>query len=144
MEIKTTRYSDVIKIRAHHLLCMQGFQGYGYTRKFQRNMERIIHYLKSYPHSEIKVVADADIICESCPHLENGRCNRNLNSQSIKSIDLKVLKKLEIEEGQIGQARNLFCQVNERFNNLKERDNICGSCSWKDKCLWYLSIPFDY
>ncbi len=33
---------SIINIRAHHLLCLQGFQGYGYSQDFVRNMAEII------------------------------------------------------------------------------------------------------
>ena len=33
--------SEPIRIRAHHLLCMQGFQGYGYNKTFTENMTHI-------------------------------------------------------------------------------------------------------
>jgi hypothetical protein len=36
------KYSDPIVIRAHHLLCMQGFQGYGYTPDFEQQWEVLL------------------------------------------------------------------------------------------------------
>ena len=36
----------ILSIRAHHFLCMQGFQGYGYSEDFIRNMAGIIEYIR--------------------------------------------------------------------------------------------------
>ena len=30
-------YSDPLRIRAHHILCIQGFQGLGYSEEFTKN-----------------------------------------------------------------------------------------------------------
>lgn len=134
--IQSTGSSDVLKIRAHHLLCMQGFQGYGYSRDFEGNLQKIIKYLDSNPHCRLKVVADADMICLKCPHLEDNHCNRS--PSSIVDMDLKVLKKLDIEEGATKTAQKLFREINEILDPDDFHD-ICGECSWKDKCLLYQS-----
>ncbi|MCE5214479.1 MAG: DUF1284 domain-containing protein [Methanobacterium sp.] len=140
MEDQSIGFSDVIKIRAHHLLCIQGFQGYGYSPEFQINLEKVIKFLKNHPNSCLKVVAEADVICESCPNLEGGCCNRYLHSNSIQSMDIQVLKKLGIADGHIEQVGSLFSQVKDALNKVEDVKDICGNCSWKDKCLWYLSL----
>jgi uncharacterized protein len=138
--IQSTGYFDVIKIRAHHLLCMQGFQGYGYSREFKHNLSEIVNYLKKHPYHKLKVVAKADIICKSCPHQEDGCCNRYVHSTSIRDIDLQVLNKLDIREGQIESFQNLLSKVKEVLNTVEDAEEICGGCSWKNKCLWYLNL----
>ena len=35
----------LITLRGHHLLCIQGYQGYGYSEKFTDNMDNIIEDL---------------------------------------------------------------------------------------------------
>lgn len=127
--------SNIINIRAHHLLCMQGFQGYGYNQEFRHNLNKLIKYLNSHPHGLLKVVADADVICEKCPHLKDGYCNKSLCPDSIHAMDLTVLKKLGVSEGKIETAQNLFHHVNSALN----LDDICTDCSWQGKCLWYQS-----
>lgn len=127
--------SNIVPIRAHHLLCMQGFQGYGYNDEFRYNLEKLVKYLDSHPHCQIKVVADADVICEKCPNLKEEHCNKPLSSGSIQDMDITVLNKLKIPEGKIETAQNLFYQVNMALN----LDDVCGDCSWQSKCLWYQS-----
>mgnify|MGYP000951224147 CR=1 FL=1 len=134
--IPGTGSSDVIKIRAHHLLCMQGFQGYGYSQGFQRNLEEIINYLESNPYSSLKLVADTDVICLKCPHLEDGHCDR-YSYPAIRDMDLKVLEKLDLEVGVIEPVQKLLSQV--KAWNIHDLREVCGECSWKDKCLLYLS-----
>lgn len=146
METPKTGYSNIIRIRAHHLLCMQGFQGHGYSREFERKMDEVINYLKSHPHCRLKVVADVDIICQHCPHQKDGRCNKSSHSNFfIINMDLMVLKKLDIKDGWEEPAQNLFLQVNEAFKDQDDLKDICGDCSWRDKCTWFLfkDIPID-
>lgn len=132
----STESSDILKIRAHHLLCIQGFQGYGYSRDFERNMERIVNFLTSNPNSPLELMVGADIICQKCPHLENGHCNRS-SSSTIRDMDLKVLKKLGLKEGAREPAQKLLGEV--KAWDRHDLQGICWECSWKDKCLLYLS-----
>lgn len=132
----STGSSDILKIRAHHLLCMQGYQGYGYSRDFKHNLEKIINYLSSNPNSQLETVADVDIICQKCPHLENGYCNRS-SSPTIRDMDLKVLEKLGLKDGAIEPAQKLLLKVTTWESH--DLQSICGECSWKDKCLMYIS-----
>jgi len=37
--------NNLIYLRAHHLLCLQGYQGYGYDEKFKKNMNKVFHQL---------------------------------------------------------------------------------------------------
>jgi len=128
--------SDIIKIRAHHLLCMQGYQGYGYNQDFEHNMEKIIEYLDSNPNFPLEVVTDADIICQKCPHLENGYCNRS-SSIAIVEMDLKVLEKLGLVAGEKKPVQKIFFEVESLSCN--DLYDICHDCSWKVKCLLYMS-----
>lgn len=136
--IQSTGSFDVIEIRAHHLLCMQGFQGYGYSQEFERNMADIINYLEKHPFFTLKVVAGVDAICQSCPHLKDGNCGKP-DSSAIGNMDLKVLEKLGIEEGETKTAKEILNEVKETLN-YKDLQEICGGCSWKDKCLFFINL----
>lgn len=136
LAIQISSNSDVTEIRAHHLLCMRGFQGYGYSREFERNLEEVIHYLDLHPQSGLKVVASTDLICRMCPHLKDGRCDKSPPSD-IHGMDLKVLEKLDVPEGAEKTVHELFKMVDTL--NLHDLQDICGDCSWMDKCLFYQS-----
>ena len=60
-----------MKIRAHHILCMQGFQGHGYSEEFSQNMSEVIEYLKSNQEQIIEITDDVDVVCKYCPHKKN-------------------------------------------------------------------------
>ena len=128
-----------MKIRAHHFLCMQGFQGYGYSKNFSRNMAEIIEILQNFPEREIEIVAETDSICTCCPYNIDGKCQESQGSNNrIISMDLKVLKKLGIAPGSVFKAEEIFKIANNKLKTYIDVKYICGDCKWSEKCLFYL------
>ena len=126
-----------IKIRAHHLLCIQGFQGYGYSQKFVDNMKYVIDHLNS-AHSQVEIITDCDFICFFCPHNKNGICEVK-SKTDIKVLDNLVLDKLDLKEHTIMSSGYAFSLANNKLFTISNVEEICGNCNWKEKCLWYLS-----
>ncbi|MCG2726447.1 MAG: DUF1284 domain-containing protein [Elusimicrobia bacterium] len=130
---------NIITIRAHHLLCMLGFQGYGYNEAFTANLKKIIEYIGKDNSTEIRIVDTGDIICLACPHNRNRLCQKNENSaREIQNMDLKVLKKLDLENKTIIKPKDVFSLIDEKIKTPKDKRDICGNCEWQDKCLWHI------
>lgn len=131
-------YSNIIKIRAHHLLCIQGFQGYGYSRDFEKNMSKVIKNLKSEEHV-LEIVAECDVICSHCPHQMDGLCKQTHESdEMIKNMDLNVIKKIGLGEGTKTRSKNVFALLDRKIKPIDVQE-ICGGCVWRNKCLLYIS-----
>jgi hypothetical protein len=113
---------------------MQGFQGYGYSKDFERHMGMIITFLNSNPLTEIQIITYVDEICSKCPYCVEGKCAKD---RGIERIDNFVLEFTAIRENQIYSFDNAIKIVN---NDLDHNDVmiICGKCSWKNKCLFFL------
>ncbi|MHC1604353.1 MAG: DUF1284 domain-containing protein [Candidatus Methanofastidiosia archaeon] len=126
-----------MRIRAHHLLCMQGFQGYGYSNDFADNMTAIIKNMKSNPTLEI--VDECDVICSSCPHNIGKKCLA-YPAQNAKKIDIQTLKKLNLKNGAKIKAQDVFLRVNKKIKTTSDTIDICGNCNWKEKCLFFISL----
>lgn len=134
-------FSSPVKIRAHHLLCMQGYQGYGYSKNFESNLYKIIKLIDSNPDLFIEVIAENDIICSCCPHLVKSECKKDESSNfRIHSMDLKILEVLGLTSGVNGKASSFINLTNGKFKTHLQLDGICGDCQWKEKCLWYASF----
>ena len=131
---RTGECSDPIRIRAHHLLCLQGFQGYGYNLEFIRHLEKIITFFNSYPDSKLQIVQKTDVICSYCPHESKGFCNRDTG---IGKIDILVIERTSIDFNKIYSFEEVQKLVNEDLNHQDIMD-ICGKCSWKDKCCFFI------
>ena len=140
----------VIYLRGHHLLCLQGYQGYGYDDNFKKNMENIISILKN-EDSNVKVVLteSPDDLCKFCPNLIDRICIGELNNAEksmhsitngkIVSMDSKVLKKAKINKRKEYLFSEAVILVNNSFKYLRDAKEVCGECEWIDKCLWYQS-----
>jgi hypothetical protein len=78
-----------LKIRAHHLLCILGFHGLGYSQEFATKMGEVVEKLHSDSTFPITLVDECDIICASCPQNVGGKCLGEADSESkIKTRDL--------------------------------------------------------
>lgn len=137
-KIDSTRDSDLLKIRAHHLCCIQGFQGYGYSPVFVANMRSVISDLEALPSRPLKLVTECDAICVSCPGKRECTTQESVFSRGIRQMDRVVLDKLSLEDGTVVEADEAFRLINSKINKASDIEEVCGSCKWKQKCLWYM------
>ena len=126
-----------IKLRGHHLLCLQGFQGYGYSEDFVKNMTLINEARKS-EGCTITLTDKADDICSSCPNLTDRICENEKQNEIIEKMDREVLSKLDLKKEY--DAMKLFNEVSLKFNSLKSVENICCGCKWSEECLFYKKL----
>jgi hypothetical protein len=140
MEIDMADEEVVITLRAHHLLCMQGFQGYGYNKDFVDNMYFINSMIDSTPDLLIEIVAVCDDICDKCPNLNENKCSRNPDAdKTVRGMDKIVLEKLGLEPGAKLKVEDIIDLVSEHFKQLIDIKDICGDCEWQKECLYYLA-----
>lgn len=124
-------------LRGHHLLCLKGFQGYGYSEDFSENMAKI-NDLRKHEDVTIKLVSSSDDICKSCPNLKNNLCENEIQNKRIVEMDMNVL--LKIDKNKEYNSTDLFKKIDEIFPDKKSVENICFNCIWHDKCLFYQNL----
>ena len=124
-------------LRGHHLLCLKGFQGYGYDNEFIENMISI-NSKRKLDTTTIQLTDSSDDICSACPNLKNGLCVDEAENSRIISMDNEVLKKLDIEKEY--DAQELFEKIDELFNSKESVSEICFNCRWHEKCLFYQKL----
>ena len=124
-------------LRGHHLLCLKGFQGYGYDEAFVENMAEI-NSKRKLKKTTITLTDSADDICKACPNLKNNLCKDMLHNENIVQMDREVLKKLDIEKEQ--NSLELFEKIDNIFNSQESVSKICFNCLWHDKCLFYQNL----
>jgi hypothetical protein len=136
--------ANVLRIRAHHLLCMQGFQGYGYDKNFVNNLYLIMNQIDNNPDLELELVAEIDEICSKCPNNKDEECLREPGAEEkIKKLDGLVLKKLGLEAGARVKVDEIIDMINEQFKSYSDIEPVCGDCEWKKECLFLLSKTFN-
>jgi uncharacterized protein len=125
-----------LRVRAHHLLCMHGFQGLGYSEKFVQNMGEICRQVQAEPALEIEVVDTPDDICVPCPFIGGGCCSREGTEagQTTKELDRRVLEKLAISPGRVFSRDEILALVLAKISP-DDLEVLCEGCEW---------LPFDY
>ena len=130
------RRIKMIKIRAHHLLCIPRFYSGGYNKKFAKNMKKIVYDIRKNPHQKIKIViGKPDDLCMACPHLKGEACK---NPEEVEKWvileDKKVAKHIKIKPNSIHLAKELF---NLSMQKVRDKDvkKICKECPFMENCL---------
>lgn len=126
-----------LTLRGHHLLCLKGFQGYGYDEKFTQNMTKI-NLLRKQEKTTILLTDSPDDICASCPNLKNNICENIQQNANIVNMDHEVLK--NIDSSKEYDSIELFSEIDEIFNTQESVSKICFKCMWHEKCLFYQKL----
>lgn len=117
------------RLRGHHLLCLHGFRGLGYSPEFIANMQAVKDRLLDSPAIEVEVAVTPDDICSACPHLADNRCSKKEDSETrISAKDAEVLRRLSLSPGDRLTAGDLFARVAERCAG--GLSDLCSSCNW--------------
>jgi hypothetical protein len=126
-----------LTLRGHHLLCLKGFQGYGYDEGFVENMTSV-NSKRKLPQTTISICDCADDICSKCPNLIDGICENESQNERIVSMDREVVKKLDGKDEH--NSIELFNEMDEIFNTKESVREICFNCKWSEKCLFYQKL----
>lgn len=127
-----------LKLRGHHLLCLKGFQGYGYSNEFIENMTQV-NFKRKMKCTKLTLSCEPDELCRYCPNLRKGLCKDEEHDKVIRKMDEEVLKKIDPEEEY--NSVELFKKINDLFNTKESVSEICFNCMWHDKCLFYQKLP---
>jgi len=126
-----------LKLRGHHLLCLKGFQGYGYSEDFTKNMTEI-NFLRKQDSTTVSLTNSPDDICRACPNLKDGICENIPQNERIIFMDNQVLSHLDDKKEY--NALELFDKTDLIFNTKESVGEICSNCMWHDKCLFYQKL----
>ena len=119
-----------MRLRPHHILCVQGFQGYGYNKEFIANMRNIVDRIKTLPNLEIELAKECDDICDPCPFRNGEVCSKT----DVKGMDSEVLKEFGLDAGKTVPIKKL---LNKKLNSL---DKVCGKCESQAVCSYYALV----
>ena len=106
------------KLRPHHALCINFFEGKGYSNEFTENMTHIIENF--HEKSIIKITTDRDIICSKCP------CT-NCYGKAL-SYDMKIINICGIFDNI--SWKDLQKTIHEKIISSGKLSEICGDCQW--------------
>lgn len=118
-------------LRGHHLLCVHGFRGMGYSPDFIKKMGSVVEQIRDdEANFSIKVVAGLDETCGSCPYKGETACEASEGSnEHVLSMDLKVIRHLGLIEGSYYKKSFLVKKTAEKVEP-NDLDFLCKGCSW--------------
>lgn len=115
-----------MKLRPHHLICIQSYVGKGYDEDFVKVMDKITYELRNNKEYLINIVFSTDDICVACPNmLDINLCKTN---EKVNNIDSKVIKYFNLEEKEY-----IYKDIVNYIKNnitLEIMDDICKECEW--------------
>jgi hypothetical protein len=121
----------MFKLRGHHLLCVHGFQGMGYSEEFIRKMEEVVDFIRDdQQDGYIQVDNQWDVLCKSCPNLMDEICQSSEEAEKkIRTMDEKVLNLLGLKTGGVYLKSELVQRTGENVT-AEDLEKICNECSW--------------
>lgn len=128
MEARDKGNRDIVrvKLRAHHILCMLGFRGLGYSAGFVENFVRVKESAKG---SVVELVDGGDAICAACPNFD-GRCTKG--EAEVRAMDAVVLALFEYQIG--AKVDFEAAMLKAKVVPHETRLAICSGCEWLEHC----------
>jgi hypothetical protein len=124
-----------VRLRGHHLICLQFFRGEGYDAAFVENLTRLVARSTDAP---ALIVSGADDVCAACPEL--GAMDRCASESAggedqiahIDSLALEVLDAATGEQLSLAQARGRLESDARGVGVWRAR--ACDGCAWENVC----------
>lgn len=119
----------MLRLRAHHLLCIERFQGKGYNSEFTESMAQLIQELQKNSMQMIELLNEGDMLCENCPNCINeNKCKLGNNNVVQKNnLVLQYLKRKP-------KSHISYIQLQRMVQQSISEDDFNACCS---NCRWY-------
>lgn len=114
------------QLRGHHLFCLLGYRGMGYSKEYVENMTKLHQTLRKHPETRIQLIEGPDQLCEKYPDNSEYHCE----DQKIYRRDAMILEKLGFNIREI----YTWAEIEETIRkHVVPTDivHICSSCSWR-------------
>lgn len=116
----------MIQLRGHHLFCMLGFRGMGYSAEYADNMKRIHTLLCDEPNTVIEIVSGADMLCAKFP------CDKPYHCDAVRVAeqDRAFLQLLKLQPSQTITWQQIEKRV-QQYATPHAIGQICFDCQWR-------------
>lgn len=130
-----------IRLRPHHLLCLQTYAGKGYTPAFTANYDLIAARLSS--GEDIEIVEGPDDICTPLLTEPDPHCWRD----SVTQRDHQAAANLQpLLQANTGSTITLTAPLLEKMRASFQAGTLrpaCTGCEWSDLCTRIADTDFD-
>jgi len=120
-----------MRLRGHHLICIQGFRGKGYSKSYVDHMSRLVEQLRSSPDLEVEVADEHDDICMACPFLGENGCQQEgpISEERAHRRDRAYLEKLRLEPGMALAWSGIMAKLKVLIG-IDDLEAFCAECEW--------------
>ncbi|MCC3376105.1 DUF1284 domain-containing protein [Cohnella sp. REN36] len=115
-----------IRLRGHHLLCLLGYRGKGYSPGFCTNMTAIYERLRTEPETRIELIEGPDDICRAFPVDQEPHCE----NASVYRKDLEIAAVIGIAPGERRTWSDICSSVAKQVRPDDIR-HLCSDCMWE-------------
>ncbi|MFT4416660.1 DUF1284 domain-containing protein [Fredinandcohnia humi] len=116
----------MFKLRGHHLFCLLGYRGMGYSEEYIDNMTKLHQTLRNNPMTLIQLVKGPDQLCEKYPNSGKYHCQ----DDNIYERDATILEKMGLKIGQILRWKEIELRV-QKYVVPSDIQIVCETCSWR-------------
>ncbi|MCV9884309.1 DUF1284 domain-containing protein [Metabacillus halosaccharovorans] len=114
------------KLRGHHIFCLLGYRGMGYSKDYIENMTRLHQTLREMPKTSVQLISGPDHLCDKYPNNGKYHCQ----DDHIYERDAVILEKLGLKIGQILKWEEIEAIINKRIIP-SDIQTVCKSCYWR-------------
>ncbi|MFD0695677.1 DUF1284 domain-containing protein [Paenibacillus sp. GCM10027628] len=115
-----------IGLRGHHLLCLLGYRGMGYSEQFCENMTAVYEKLRNHPETTIRIVLGPDDLCAAYPADQESHCE----GRTVYQRDAEIVEKLGLQVGMERSWAEICSQVAEHVAP-SDIGHLCATCRWQ-------------
>lgn len=119
---------STLRLRPHHVLCLQTFRGSGYSREFVSGMKKILAVLKEDAETTLRIVRGCDDICLFCQNRKGDSCI----SLRPSVFDVLVSGRYDILPENEFTWRTLLSLLPPLSQEML--DECCPNCRWLSLC----------
>lgn len=116
----------MIRLRGHHLLCLLGYRGMGYSPAYVENMTKVQRQLRTNELTRVQIVAGPDDLCEKFPSDEQ-HCH--CLDANVHQRDMNILQTLQIEIGEERTWQDIEDNIRQRIVP-DDVATFCHTCPW--------------
>ncbi|MCY0877199.1 MAG: DUF1284 domain-containing protein [Firmicutes bacterium] len=115
-----------VSLRGHHLLCLLGYRGMGYSDAYVANMTSIYETLRLHPETLVHVVAGPDELCAAFPDDQPNHCRE----ETVYTRDDAILRALGLSPTATLPWSEVEARVHAHIAGADLID-FCQTCPWR-------------
>lgn len=115
-----------VHLRGHHLLCLLGFRGMGYSPEFVDNMTIVYEQLRRQPDTIVTITTGPDELCRCFPDDKPNHCR----SETVHARDEAVLHLLRLSSGDRVPWRDVLHRI-RLYMTPAHIPELCLTCPWQ-------------